>query len=1044
MGTVGEFMESPLVTWVQSFAPPSDQADLQDLCDGTFLNDVMLLIDPERPEDKQLKRVVGDSNARLQNWEILIRNITNYYQAVLQQLITMRLPNILVISKDNNKDLSIREVEKVLLLILGCAIQCERKEEYINNIKQLDITVQTAIVEHIKQISEGSGNVMTLNSNQDDLDTEVKGQLKQLVKERDEYLELLSKSTQDCDYFRSRAEGRGKHITPPIGLEKYHLTEELTDSRNKVKSLSEELEEKSKLVSDLQTDLAESKSTVNRLRTESSRLLQESREARSYKDELEEWKNKVQNLKDQEAELKKSQERMQELDFYKSRVQELREEQDQMLKSKCQLEDRVKDGEMRVQRLVAELLQNQILIDDINKEKEADRKRIAELVEENNSLVFSKLHKKQGLGVRTESEWSLPKIGSTTDLYRMGGQPISAELSQSDGDTITQLQEAIDELHAQLEVARDQTNNEKCKNLDTMKQSERLQIELKMLKNKNALKSNRTTGMQTDSSWNTTSKSTNGSPRNNDRPAFGRYRLGENAKVSNENIKTEHIENKNKEKNKGISIGVQTLESWTEYASDCMQQPPHEINNDIQRSEMVQNGHHNSPHDSSMPAHHSSMPAHHSSMPAHHSSMPAHHSSMPAHHSSMPAHHSSMTAPPRGYRSELELSAIEEENKHLAKMVERMQRDKQTFEHLQKQNIALVHEQDIMKRSMQTLKEDSKITVKALEDEITALNDTIDELKKKNEEIEEMTEQDKELESKLIDILNKSSTMPSTPGGTTMSLDRRNIWNYSRGSPNNNLSPTSPSSPSSHMYRIDELKAPRNSPNGRHSPVIPESPKVKSKGGLPFMRSKSFNFGSRSTPSVTNSSPLMRSDTEKKKRGFFSTKKKHNTDVSDSETESGKENYGSTDNLPPGVSSKGFTPVTMVSNPAGHGEDVCVSVTADSDNYLRTVIVATEMLKVEYNNVKKHRKGSNKWKAFVEKIMELQNRLQDLAMENNELKRAFGPNHVTLEKFNELEKRNVKLETENRRLQKIIESWQSAYGKLNPYDKREYHYFTAL
>lgn len=41
----------------------------------------------------------------------------------------------------------------MLLLLLGCAVQCEEKEQYINAIKGLDIETQTAIVGYIKQVS---------------------------------------------------------------------------------------------------------------------------------------------------------------------------------------------------------------------------------------------------------------------------------------------------------------------------------------------------------------------------------------------------------------------------------------------------------------------------------------------------------------------------------------------------------------------------------------------------------------------------------------------------------------------------------------------------------------------------------------------------------------------------------------------------------------------------------------------------------------------------------------------------------------------------
>ena len=49
-------------------------------------------------------------------------------------------------------DISLSEMKKALLLILGCAVQCERKEYFIDKIKELDVDVQTAIVENIKEV----------------------------------------------------------------------------------------------------------------------------------------------------------------------------------------------------------------------------------------------------------------------------------------------------------------------------------------------------------------------------------------------------------------------------------------------------------------------------------------------------------------------------------------------------------------------------------------------------------------------------------------------------------------------------------------------------------------------------------------------------------------------------------------------------------------------------------------------------------------------------------------------------------------------------
>jgi len=45
------------------------------------------------------------------------------------------------------------ELDRVLLLVLGCAVQCDDREQFIDNIRHsLDIATQSAIVDAIQQV----------------------------------------------------------------------------------------------------------------------------------------------------------------------------------------------------------------------------------------------------------------------------------------------------------------------------------------------------------------------------------------------------------------------------------------------------------------------------------------------------------------------------------------------------------------------------------------------------------------------------------------------------------------------------------------------------------------------------------------------------------------------------------------------------------------------------------------------------------------------------------------------------------------------------
>jgi hypothetical protein len=44
------------------------------------------------------------------------------------------------------------EMKKVLLLLLGCAVQSDKREEFVERIKQLELSLQEAIVEQIQKV----------------------------------------------------------------------------------------------------------------------------------------------------------------------------------------------------------------------------------------------------------------------------------------------------------------------------------------------------------------------------------------------------------------------------------------------------------------------------------------------------------------------------------------------------------------------------------------------------------------------------------------------------------------------------------------------------------------------------------------------------------------------------------------------------------------------------------------------------------------------------------------------------------------------------
>lgn len=91
----------------------------------------------------------GNSVIRTKNLKTIVQNMKQFYEEELDHLI-LKLPDVTNLGKE--PELYIADMKLLLLLLLGCAVQCPNKEKFITNIKTLHVDTQLAIVECIKQV----------------------------------------------------------------------------------------------------------------------------------------------------------------------------------------------------------------------------------------------------------------------------------------------------------------------------------------------------------------------------------------------------------------------------------------------------------------------------------------------------------------------------------------------------------------------------------------------------------------------------------------------------------------------------------------------------------------------------------------------------------------------------------------------------------------------------------------------------------------------------------------------------------------------------
>ncbi|XP_045918041.1 protein Daple isoform X2 [Micropterus dolomieu] len=492
------FMESPLVVWVQTLGPLGSCEDVgsdervnmfMELVDGVFLHKIMTHIDPSPTNQRLNKNVNNDVSLRLHNLTVLTRHIRTYYQETLRQLIVMPLPNILCIAKDPISAKSMDELQNLLLLILGCAVQCERKEEMIEKIKLLDIETQAAIVSHIQEVTHNQLNVLDLSwleegselahEELEPLSRNMAASLRQLIEQRDKASEMIVDLTQEKDYLfcQQPQEGcrnlgmgspggvglnNGESAMTVSGLtkeEKQHLSVELADTKAKLRRYRQELEEKTEQLMDSKHEVERQDQELQRLKQENQLLSCEARSVRVYRDEVDSLRERGARVDRLETELTRCKEKLNDVHFYKTRMEELREDNLTLMETKVLLEEQLSASRARCDKLHTLEKDNLLLrakIHDLEMERDNERRRLEELVEEN---MLLEIGQKQSMNESAHLGWELEQLAKNQDSTDTETRKsLVHELNECVSSRVLKLEKENRELQASIERLKEENH----------------------------------------------------------------------------------------------------------------------------------------------------------------------------------------------------------------------------------------------------------------------------------------------------------------------------------------------------------------------------------------------------------------------------------------------------------------------------------------------------------------------------------------------------------------------------------------------------------
>ncbi|XP_051810868.1 coiled-coil domain containing 88A [Acanthochromis polyacanthus] len=522
---IEEFMESALAQWIQLFENMVESEDgvplysqymevnsvsksarerYLRLTNGVFLNEVMRFIDPNPKVERLFDSERDDHMLRVQNFSILNRHLRAFYQEDLQQLILMPLPNVAILGQDPLTEAAVEELRRLLLLLLGCAVQCEKKETFIQQIQSLDIETQAAIASCIQQVTQDPRMVLPLQWEElvedegADLQlvfSSMAKQIQSLLAHRDTHLERIAEL---CRERENQADSNmvslgGHSEEPPQGL-----ALQLADSKAKLRRLKQQLEDKGDQILDYKQEIETMEEQLRKLQKENRSLQGEVRGMRALRDELDCARERAARSEQLQTELQSCKHRLRSLELTRTQLKEQQQLCTALQETKTLLEEQLTDARARCSSL-RELERDNLLlrqrIMDVELERDTERQRVDELLEMNMSLEADLRHSSSTGNapapvVAIHHRFLQSELDSDEELSELIDQkPLSIEVGEASTLRLlgaeqenAELRRRLEELQAQQETdspdAKDELAGLEVEHQNTLR-------ELQNLKNEN-------------------------------------------------------------------------------------------------------------------------------------------------------------------------------------------------------------------------------------------------------------------------------------------------------------------------------------------------------------------------------------------------------------------------------------------------------------------------------------------------------------------------------------------------------------------------------
>ncbi|EQB78721.1 protein Hook 3-like protein, partial [Camelus ferus] len=386
---------------IQTFNVDAPCQTVEDLTNGVVMAQVLQKIDPAYFDENWLNRIkteVGDNwRLKISNLKKILKGILDYNHEILgQQINDFTLPDVNLLGEHADA----AELGRMLQLILGCAVNCEQKQEYIQAIMMMEESVQHVVMTAIQELKKTSEELNEALSAKEEIAQrchELDLQVAALQEEKSSLLaenQVLMERLNQSDSIEDPNSPAGRrHLQLQTQLEQlqeetFRLEAAKDDYRIRCEELEKEISELRQQNDELTTladDAQSLKDEIDVLRHSSDKVSKLEGQVESYKKKLEdlgdlrrqvkllEEKNTMymQNTVSLEEELRKANAARSQLETYKRQVVEL--------------QNRLSEESKKADKLDFEYKRLKEKVDSLQKEKDrlrTERDSLKETIEE--------------------------------------------------------------------------------------------------------------------------------------------------------------------------------------------------------------------------------------------------------------------------------------------------------------------------------------------------------------------------------------------------------------------------------------------------------------------------------------------------------------------------------------------------------------------------------------------------------------------------------------------------------------------------------------